>query len=374
MNVIELTKELITLKSITPEDAGCQARIAELLKEAGFNTEQITIGNVENLWAVHGNEGPLFCFLGHTDVVPTGPVEDWKYPPFVPTEENGVLYGRGAADMKGCVAAFVLAMCRFAKENPAHRGRLALLLTSDEEGPAIYGTQAVVRKFDERGIKIDYCLVAEPSSEEELGDVVKVGRRGSLGCRLSVIGIQGHVAYPQLALNPIHVAAPAIAELCAEKWDEGNEFFPPTSFQISNVHGGTGADNVIPGRLDLVFNFRFSTASTPENLKDRTEAILKKHGLEYEIVWNLSGRPFFTAEGKLVDAVVSAIETELGSKPRLSTAGGTSDGRFIAPGGAEVVEFGVINRTIHKVDEQVKVADLEKLEQIYLRIIESALA
>lgn len=369
MQVLELTKELIRKKSVTPEDAGCQEAVAALLKEVGFKVESIDIGPVKNLWAVHGSLGPLFCFLGHTDVVPSGPVEDWKHPPFDCVEEDGVLYGRGAADMKGCVAAFVTAVCKYVSQNPDHPGRIALLLTSDEEGPALYGTQAVVQKLEECGEKIDYCLVGEPSSEEALGDVVKVGRRGSLGARLTVMGIQGHVAYPHLARNPIHQVAPALAELSSEKWDEGNEFFPPTSFQISNMNAGTGADNVIPGKVEIVFNFRFSTASTPDDLKARVEAVLQKHQLEYNLSWTLSGRPFFTPKGKLVDAVSAAIEKATGSLPQLSTAGGTSDGRFIAPLGAEVVEFGVINRSIHKINEHVKIADLNALVSIYEQII-----
>lgn len=373
MQVLELTKELIRRQSVTPDDAGCQEAIAKLLGEVGFNVESIDIGPVKNLWAIHGESGPLFCFLGHTDVVPTGPVEDWKHPPFEAVEEDGILYGRGAADMKGCVAAFIVAVREYAQKNPTHPGRIALLLTSDEEGPALYGTQAVVQKLEERGEKIDYCLVGEPSSEEALGDVVKVGRRGSLGCRLTVLGVQGHVAYPHLARNPIHQAAGALAELAAEKWDEGNEFFPPTSFQISNINGGTGADNVIPGKVEIVFNFRFSTASSPDDLKSRVEAILQKHQLEYKIFWTLSGRPFFTPRGTLVDALSEAIENVAGKTPQLSTAGGTSDGRFVAPLGAQVAEFGVINRTIHKVNEQVKVADLSALVSIYGRIIESVM-
>lgn len=371
MQVLELTKELIRKKSVTPDDAGCQEAIAALLKEVGFSIESINIGPVKNLWAVHGKTGPLFCFLGHTDVVPSGPAEEWKHPPFDCVEEEGVLYGRGAADMKGCVAAFVSAVCDFVSENQDHKGRIALLLTSDEEGPALYGTQAVVQKLDERGEKIDYCLVGEPSSEEILGDVVKVGRRGSLGGRLTVLGIQGHVAYPHLARNPIHQVAPALAELAAEKWDDGNEFFPPTSFQISNINGGTGADNVIPGKVEIICNFRFSTASDPEDLKARVEAILQKHQLEYKLFWTLSGRPFFTPKGKLVDAVSAAIEEATGKAPQLSTAGGTSDGRFIAPLGAEVVEFGVINRSIHKINEHVKIADLTALVSIYRQILQS---
>ena len=373
MNVLELTKELIRKKSVTPDDAGCQEAIAGLLSAVGFKVESIDIEDTKNLWAVHGDKGSLFCFLGHTDVVPAGPVEEWTYPPFDCVEEDGVLFGRGAADMKGCVAAFVVAVCDYVSKNPAHKDRIALLLTSDEEGPALHGTQAVVRKLTERGEKIDYCLVGEPSSEERLGDVVKVGRRGSLGGRLSVIGVQGHVAYPHLARNPIHQAAPALAELASEKWDEGNEFFPPTSFQISNINGGTGADNVIPGKVDVVFNFRFSTASKPDDLKARVEAVLQKHKLEYKLTWNLSGLPFFTPKGKLVDAVKDSIQEATGNAPQLSTAGGTSDGRFVAPLGAQVVEFGVINRSIHKIDENVKIADLSVLVSIYYSALERLL-
>ena len=374
MNVLELTKELVKRQSVTPDDAGCQSVLAKILSDVGFAVEHLRIGGTDNFWAVLGKEGPLLCFLGHTDVVPTGPESDWKHPPFDCVEEEGLLYGRGTADMKGGVAAFVLAATKFASNRKTFPGRLAILLTSDEEGPALDGTQAVIKTLSERGEKIDFCLVGEPSSEENFGDVVKIGRRGSLGARLTVVGIQGHVAYPHLARNPIHQAASAIAELCAEKWDDGNEFFPPTSFQISNVHAGTGADNVIPGKFELVFNFRFSTASTPDDLKQRTEAFFKKHQLEYQIVWTLSGLPFFTPPGTLVDAVVDAIKDKTSRDPQLSTAGGTSDGRFVAPTGAQVVEFGVINRTIHKVNEHVRVADLQTLSDIYLQVIETVFA
>jgi len=369
MDVLDLTKQLIRRASVTPDDAGCQDLIAGLLWQSGFAVEHQPIEEVKNLWAYHGDGAPLFIFLGHTDVVPTGPLADWKHPPYDCIEEDGILYGRGAADMKGCTAAFVMALMEFVKLHPKHRGRVGLLLTSDEEGPALHGTQAVVKNLLSRGEKIDFCLVGEPSSEEQLGDVVKVGRRGSLHGRLVVEGIQGHVAYPQLARNPIHQAASALAELAAEVWDEGNEFFPPTSFQISNIHAGTGADNVIPGKMEVVFNFRFSTASEPLVLQSRVDAILQRHKLEYKLDWKLSGSPFFTAPGTLVDAVKTAIESRTKISPQLSTAGGTSDGRFIAPLGAQVVEFGVINRSIHKIDEHVKVADLEVLSQIYMDIL-----
>jgi succinyl-diaminopimelate desuccinylase len=374
MDTLTLAKELIKRPSVTPEDAGCQALVADLLQESGFKSEHLRFEDVDNLWAVHGEGAPIFCFLGHTDVVPTGAESDWKHPPFTPTEEDGMLYGRGAADMKGGVAVFVNAARTFVAKNPQHKGTVAVLLTSDEEGPGIHGTAAVMREFEKRNLKIDYCLVGEPSSEKELGDVVKVGRRGSISGTLQIIGVQGHVAYPHLARNPLHQALPALTELAETQWDNGNEFFPPTSFQISNIQAGTGADNVIPGRLHLVFNLRYSSELHADQIKSWVHEILDRHKLEYELVWRHSGLPFLTGSGNLVEAISKSIETETGNKPLLSTAGGTSDGRFVAPTGAQVAEFGLINRTIHKVDEHICIAHLEKLERIYVSILENLLA
>jgi succinyl-diaminopimelate desuccinylase len=373
MSTISIAKELMRRQSITPDDAGCQLYLAEMLASCGFHIEHLRFGDVDNLWAVHGTESPIFCFLGHTDVVPTGAESEWKHPPFTPTEDNGMLYGRGAADMKGCVAAFISAAQRFVSEHAKHKGSLAILLTSDEEGVGIDGTRAVIEEFKSRDLKIDYCLVGEPSSEEALGDVVKVGRRGSLSGTLEVKGVQGHVAYPQLARNPFHQALPALNELCARNWDNGNEFFPPTSFQISNVNAGTGADNVIPGNLKIVFNFRYSSELNADKLQKAVHEVFDRHGLEYSIKWRLSGLPFLTKSGKLVEAVSQSIKKETGKEPNLSTAGGTSDGRFVAPTGSEVAEFGLINRTIHKINEHVAVDHLESLSKIYQSIIEKLL-
>jgi len=370
---LALAKALIEKESVTPDDAQCQELMADVLEPLGFKMESMWFEEVLNLWARKGTEGPLVCFAGHTDVVPTGPHDNWTYPPFDPTVVDGMLYGRGAADMKGSIAAFLTATERFITKHPNHKGSIAYLITADEEGPAKNGTVKVVETLEARNEKIDMCIVGEPSSTTQCGDVIKNGRRGSLGAVLKVKGKQGHVAYPHLAVNPIHMAAPALAELSDEVWDEGNEFFPATSFQISNINGGTGATNVIPGEVEVVFNFRFSTELTADILKSRTHAILDKHGLTYDLEWNLSGQPFLTSRGSLVNATVEAIKEKAGIVTELSTAGGTSDGRFIAPTGAQVVELGPINATIHQVNEHVSVQDLEILTDIYERILEKLL-
>jgi succinyl-diaminopimelate desuccinylase len=372
-NTLQLTKQLISRQSVTPEDDGCQPLMIERLEAIGFKIELLRFGDVDNFWAVHGTEGPIFCFAGHTDVVPTGPAEQWQYPPFEPTLKDGVLYGRGTADMKGSLAAMVTACERFVAEHPNHSGRIAYLITSDEEGIAIDGTVKVMEWLEQRNEKIEWCLVGEPSSSEQVGDTVKNGRRGSLGAKLTVKGIQGHVAYPQLASNPIHLTAPALSELTAEHWDHGNDFFPATSFQISNINGGTGATNVIPGDLEVIFNFRFSTELTEQKLRQRTEAILDKHNLDYELEWNLSGQPFLTPEGPLVEAAVAAIKDCNGLNTELSTAGGTSDGRFIAPTGTQVLELGPVNATIHKINECVRAEDLDTLSSMYEGILKRLL-
>lgn len=371
---LALTLDLITRPSVTPVDAGCQEVMIQRLAACGFKVERLRFGNVDNFWARRGTSEPVLAFAGHTDVVPTGPEENWSTPPFAPCIENGVLTGRGAADMKGSLAAMVIACERFTATHPDHQGSIAFLITSDEEGIATDGTVKVVEFLEQRHEKIRWCLVGEPSSSQRIGDVVKNGRRGSLNGILTILGTQGHVAYPHLADNPIHRAAPALAELAAEKWDEGNQFFPATSFQISNIHAGTGANNVIPGEMEVVFNFRFSTEVTAEELQQRTEALLDKHGLRYELRWNLSGQPFLTSVGELIQATVEAIRDVAGIETELSTSGGTSDGRFIAPTGAQVVELGPINASIHKIDEHVNVADLDTLTDIYLRIMEKLLA
>lgn len=371
---LELTCELIRRNSVTPEDAGCQELMIQRLEAVGFHITRLPFGEVENFWAVRGDKGPTLCFAGHTDVVPTGPEGDWTYPPFDPRIESGMLYGRGAADMKGSLAAMVTAVEAFVHDHPNHRGQIAFLITSDEEGIAADGTVKVVEWLRERNAMPDWCLVGEPSSTSTIGDVVKNGRRGSLGGELIVKGTQGHVAYPHLADNPIHRVAPALTDLTAANWDNGNDFFPATSFQISNIQGGTGATNVIPGSIHIVFNFRFSTEVTEQQLRERTEAILEKHCLDYEIQWHLSGQPFLTAEGELVDATVSSIQEITGLNTELSTAGGTSDGRFIAPFGTQVVELGPVNATIHKVDECASVADIDQLSVIYQRILEKLLS
>ena len=368
-DTLALAKDLIARRSVTPEDAGCQAILAQRLQALGFHTEPLRFGDVDNLWARRGSEGPLFVFAGHTDVVPSGPETDWRHPPFSPTEENGLLYGRGAADMKGSLAAMITATDRFLAQHADHRGSLAYLITSDEEGVAIDGTVRVVEWLQARREHIDWCLVGEPTSTAQVGDVIKNGRRGSLGATLTIRGMQGHVAYPHLAKNPLHLFAPALAELVATEWDQGNEHFPPTTFQISNIHAGTGATNVIPGELTVVFNFRFSTEVTDSLLRRHVEAVLKKHQLDYHIDWQLSGQPFLTPEGELVDAAQQAIKMVCGFTPELSTSGGTSDGRFIAPTGAQVLEVGPLNATIHKLDEHVGIAELDTLSKIYEQIL-----
>jgi len=366
---LALACALVERPSVTPEDAGCQRLIGDRLARLGFCLEAMPFGEVDNLWAVHGESGPLFCFAGHTDVVPPGPASAWTSPPFTPAIRQGRLYGRGAADMKGSLAAMVTAVERFLARHPHPRGRIAFLLTSDEEGPAVDGTVRVVETLQRRGERIDWCLVGEPSSTAVTGDVIKNGRRGSLNARLTVRGRQGHVAYPHLADNPIHRALPALAELAATRWDEGNDHFPPTTFQISNVRAGTGATNVIPGELDCLFNFRFSTESTAEGLAARTEAVLERHGLDYQVEWSLSGQPFLTPAGELVEAARQAVRTVSGFTPALSTSGGTSDGRFIAPTGAQVIELGPVNASIHQVDEWVDIDGLERLSRIYETIL-----
>jgi len=375
-DVLDLTCDLIRCASVTPDDAGCQAMIAARLAQAGFRVRHLRFGEVDNLWATHGDGGPTLAFLGHTDVVPTGPVEAWRFDPFEPTVVDGVLYGRGAADMKGSVAAMVVALEAFVAAHPGHPGRVGLLLTSDEEGPTnLDGVRRVAEQFRAEGERIDWCVVGEPSSMARLGDLIRVGRRGSLSGTLTVRGVQGHVAYPEKAKNPIHAFAPALAELAAERWDEGNADFPPTSFQVSNLNAGTGATNVIPATLTALFNFRYSTASTADGLKARTEAILVRHGLDYALDWNLSGEPFLTPPGGRLREVVAEVCRELaGVAPEESTGGGTSDGRFIAPLGAEVVELGPVNATIHKVDECVAVADLERLPLLYRAIAQRLIA
>lgn len=357
--------QLIAIDSVTPEDKGCQELMIQRLAAIGFEVKKLRFDDVDNFWAVRGNSGPLLAFAGHTDVVPTGPHSDWKHPPFEPKIVDGMLYGRGAADMKGSLAAMVTACESFVEQYPNHDGRIGFLITSDEEGPAINGTVKVVEYLQQQGEHIDWCLVGEPSSTNKVGDVIKNGRRGSLGCVLTIKGTQGHVAYPHLADNPIHKAAPALSDLSQEHWDEGNDYFPATSLQISNINGGTGATNVIPGNLEVVFNLRFSTELTPEVIKQRVVSILKKHQLDYDIDWNLSGLPFLTKKGRLVDAINHAIRESVGYDTELSTAGGTSDGRFIAPTGTQVVEVGPVNATIHKVDECVCAADLDRLHAIY---------
>ena len=372
--VLKLTKALIDRRSVTPEDAGCQQLMADMLEPLGFTIESMVFEDTTNMWARKGESGPVFCFAGHTDVVPSGPEELWDTPPFEATVVDDYLHGRGAADMKGSLAAMLLATKAFVEKHPDHKGSIAFLITSDEEGPFINGTTRVVDTLEARNEKITWCLVGEPSSTAQVGDVVKNGRRGSLTGDLVVKGIQGHVAYPHLAKNPVHLAAPALAELANSHWDNGNEFFPPTSFQISNINGGTGAGNVIPGELKVCFNFRFSTEVTDQQLIDRVTTILDSHELEYDIQWTFNGQPFLTDSGELVEATQQAIEFYTGRETQLSTAGGTSDGRFIAPTGAQVVELGPVNATIHKVNENVKISDLEELTLIYENILERLLA
>ena len=374
-DVLQLTIELITRPSVTPDDAGCQALIAERLKRAGFECEHLRFGEVDNLWATHGDgDGPVLVLLGHTDVVPTGPREAWASDPFAPEIRDGVLYGRGAADMKGSVAAFVVALEDFVAAHPRHAGKVALLLTSDEEGDAIDGVRKVADVFRERGERIDWCITGEPSSKDALGDLLRVGRRGTLSATLTVRGIQGHVAYPDKARNPIHQAMPALAQLAAKRWDEGYESFPPTSLQISNINAGTGANNVIPGELQALFNLRYNPHWNAAQLESECEAVLRAHGLEYSMHWHRGGEPFHTPEGALRMAAREVLANFSGGVlPEESTGGGTSDARFIAPLGAQCIEVGPVNASIHKVDEHVRVADLERLPDLYLRLMERLL-
>ncbi len=369
-----LTEELIALDSVTPQDKGCQERLKELLAPLGFHCETIESNGVTNLWARKGTTAPVFVFAGHTDVVPSGPEHQWVSSPFVPTRRDGKLYGRGASDMKTSIAAMVVACEEFIAAHPDHKGSIAFLITSDEEGPAVDGTVVVCERLEERGETLDYCLVGEPTSNHVLGDTIKNGRRGSLSGHLVIKGIQGHIAYPHLARNPIHQAAPALAELAAEVWDEGNEYYAPTSWQISNIQSGTGATNVIPGHVTIDFNFRFSTASTADGLEARVHAILDRHGLDYELQWTLSGQPFLTPKGLLSDTLCDAIFEELGVQTELSTTGGTSDGRFIARICPQVIEFGPPNASIHKIDEHIELRYIDPLKNIYRRTLEQLLA
>lgn len=378
---LSLAEALIAKPSLTPEDAGCQAMIAQRLSAVGFACETLSFGPsqapVTNLWAlrsgVRGAGGPTLVFAGHTDVVPTGPLEQWSSPPFVPTHSQGLLYGRGAADMKSSLAAMVVAVEEFIAQHPRHAGSIAFLITSDEEGPSVDGTVKVCEVLRARRQRLDYCIVGEPTCVDTLGDMIKNGRRGSLSGRLTVRGRQGHIAYPHLALNPIHMAMPALSELSAMQWDAGNEYFPPTTWQLSNIHAGTGAGNVIPGELQADFNFRFCTESTPESLKRRVHEVLDKHGLDYRIAWVQGGEPFLTPKGELVNAISQAIAAVTAVSPELSTTGGTSDGRFIAKLCPQVVEFGPVNASIHQIDEHVKVDDIERLKDIYRQTLERLL-
>ncbi len=373
-DVLALACRLIEIDSVSPADKGCQDLLRSRLEASGFHCHAMPFADVDNLWATHGDQGPLLVFAGHTDVVPPGPEADWQTPPFNPEIKDGMLYGRGAADMKGSLAAMVIAAERFVTNYPDHSGRLGFLITSDEEADAIHGTRAVMNALSEQDIVIDWCLVGEPSSQDQLGDVIRVGRRGSLNATLTVKGIQGHVAYPDDAVNPIHRLAPALAALVAESWDQGNAHFPATSLQVSNIHAGTGATNVVPGHCEVRFNFRYSTESTAEALKQRTSEILDRFDLDYQIDWALSGEPFLTMRETLINAVTRALDEATGVTPTLSTSGGTSDGRFIAPYGTEVVELGPVNATIHKVNECVRVADLPRLASVYEAIMKELLA
>lgn len=373
-SALELARELIARRSVTPQDAGCQGLVADRLAAAGFRAEALRCGEVANLWLRRGHAAPVLCFAGHTDVVPPGPLEEWTSDPFVPTIRDGRLYGRGAADMKSSIAAFVVAAEAFVGAHPGHRGSIALLLTSDEEGPAVDGTVRVVERLKERGERLDWCVIGEPSSSRTLGDVVRVGRRGSLSARLTVRGVQGHVAYPEQVRNPIHLLAPALAELAATRWDDGNAWFPPTSFQVSNIHAGTGAENVVPGSAVLLCNFRFSTASSEDALRSRFEAVLRRHGLDYALEWTLGGRPFLSARGELLEAVRAAVGAHTGLVPQESTGGGTSDGRFLIDICPQIVELGPVNASIHKLNEHVEIEALEQLPRIYLDILRALLA
>ena len=370
---LDLAKALIARPSVSPRDEGCQVLMAEILSGLGFTIEWMPFGDVTNVWATHGTGGPILAFAGHTDVVPPGPLTEWHTPPFEPVIKGDMLFGRGAADMKGSLAAMLTATKRFLAAHPHHDGTLAFLITSDEEAEATHGTRKVMEALEKRGTKIDWCVVGEPSSSKELGDVIRVGRRGSLNAALTVKGIQGHIAYPAEAKNPIHMAMPALAELVAKTWDKGNSRFPPTSMQISNIHGGTGANNVIPGSLELLFNFRFSTESTADGLKHGTEEILQAHGLDYDIKWSLSGNPFLTTGNQLIDAAKLSLQAIEGITPELSTSGGTSDGRFIAPTGTEVIELGPCNATIHKINECVSISHLIGLSKVFTSIMSELL-
>jgi succinyl-diaminopimelate desuccinylase len=370
---LELTRNLMARRSVTPADEGCQELIASRLAALGFRVEALRFGNVENIWARRGSAAPVFCFAGHTDVVPAGPLEEWRSDPFVPTIRDGQLYGRGAADMKSGLAAMVTATEEFVRAHDDHLGSIAYLITSDEEGPSVDGTKRVVQTLTERGEQIDWCLVGEPSSEQSIGDTIKVGRRGSLSGRLTVHGVQGHVAYPQLAENPVHTLAPALAELTRRVWDEGTEHFQPTTFQVSNLNAGTGAPNVIPGELKARFNLRYSPVQTLEKLRSTVEHILQRHGVRHTLEWYVSGEPFYTPPGVLSRAVSEAVAGVTGRQPQLSTGGGTSDGRFIRPLGAQVVELGVVNASIHKVNECVAVADLDALHRMYVSVLSKLL-
>jgi succinyl-diaminopimelate desuccinylase len=370
---LELAKDLIARPSLTPEDVGCQDMLIARLEKLGFTVERMRFGNVDNFWARRGTAKPLVVFAGHTDVVPTGPIEQWHSAPFEPTIRDGMLYGRGAADMKTSIAAFVVAVEEFLAKHPDHPGSIGLLITSDEEGVAVDGTVKVVEALQARHELIDYCIVGEPTSNKQVGDMIKNGRRGSLSGKLIIKGIQGHIAYPHLVKNPIHMVAPAVADLATTEWDKGNEYFPPTSWQISNFNSGTGATNVVPGHAEILFNFRFSTASTEQGLKDRVHAVLDQHGLEYDLEWEFSGKPYLTPKGNLVDAISAAIEQAYGVTPELSTSGGTSDGRFIADICPQVIEFGPLNATIHKINECVAVADIDPLKDTYRITLETLL-
>ncbi len=370
---LDLAIDLLARRSITPEDAGCQELLIARLENLGFKVERMRFGNVDNLWARRGTTSPLVVFAGHTDVVPTGPLEQWHSDPFIPTIRDGMLYARGAADMKTSIAAFVVAVEEFLQQHPDHPGSIGLLITSDEEGVAVDGTVKVVEVLQARGEGIDYCIVGEPTSNKVVGDMIKNGRRGSLSGKLTIKGVQGHIAYPHLIKNPIHLVSPAIAELANTVWDKGNEYFPPTSWQISNFNSGTGATNVVPGHAEILFNFRFSTASTEQGLKDRVHAVLDKHGLEYDLEWEFSGKPYLTPQGDLVEAITAAIEQAYGVTPELSTSGGTSDGRFIADICPQVIEFGPLNATIHKINECVAVADIDPLKDTYRLTLEKLL-
>lgn len=371
---LSLLEALIRRESVTPNDAGCQDLLAARLTKLGFTDERLNFADTQNLWLRKGQQAPLFVFLGHTDVVPTGPLAAWDSPPFEPTIRDGKLYGRGAADMKGGIAAFVTAVERFLAEYPEHKGSIAIMMTSDEEGIATHGVVKVVDVLERRGEKIGWCLVGEPSSDKKIGDVIRVGRRGSLCAKLTVLGIQGHVAYPELAENPIHTFAPALKELTEEVWDHGNQFFPPTRLQVSNINGGTGAENIIPGQVEVQFNLRFCTELDEATIKARTQAILDKHGFKYDLQWRLSGNPFLTSQGELIDATHAAIESVCGFQTLDDTGGGTSDGRFIAPTGAQVIELGPLNASIHKVNEHIGLDELDVLSRIYQQILVNLLA